>query len=95
MGNICTSGQLVLNLLVVSIGGDQQVDHTTGIFHTHVPSRQNIVHMYIKFMTGTEVLGIRSKTCTLKLLRNIYGGHSTSRVWVRYINTGLTNIGFK
>ena len=51
--------------------------------------------MYMKLPRGIEIPGMDNKTHALKLLKNLYGGRAAGRIWVQYLTTGLSNIGYK
>ena len=51
--------------------------------------------MYMKLPRGIEVPGMNNDTHALKLLKNLYGGRAAGRIWVQYLTTGLSNIGYK
>jgi len=59
------------------------------------PQAEPECEMYMRFPRGIHIPGMDNNSHALKLLRNLYGGKAASRIWVRYLSTGLRNIGFK
>ena len=49
---------------------------------------------YMKLPPGVETTQGNGDTHVLKLLRNIYGGKNSGRIWNSYLVEGLRNIGF-
>ena len=50
--------------------------------------------MYMNLPKRIRIPGYSNATHALKLLRNLYGGRSASRIWIKYLTTGLKNMGF-
>ena len=51
--------------------------------------------LYLKLPQGYRRNGITRKTHALKLLRNVYGQKQAGRVWNKYMDLGMREIGFK
>ena len=51
--------------------------------------------LYMRLPQGYKHNGITRKTHALKLLRNVYGQKQARRVWNKYMDQGLREIGFK
>ena len=51
--------------------------------------------LYMRLPQGYKRNGITRKTHALKLLRNIYGQKQAGRVWNKYMDHGMREIGFK
>ena len=53
------------------------------------------IPLYMRLPQGYKRKGISRKTHTLKLLRNVYGQKQAGRVWNKYMDQGMREIGFK
>ena len=51
--------------------------------------------LYMQLPQGYQRKGISRRTHALKLLRNVYGQKQAGRVWNRYMDQGMREIGFK
>ena len=50
--------------------------------------------LYMKLPQGYKRNGITRKTYALKLLRNVYGQKQAGRVWNKFMDQGMREIGF-
>ena len=50
--------------------------------------------LYMRLPQGYRCDGVSRKTHALKLLRNVYGQKQTGRVWNKYMDQGMKEIGF-
>ena len=50
--------------------------------------------LYMQLPQGYQRCGMTRKTHALKLIRNVYGPKQAGRVWNKYIDKGMKNIGF-
>ena len=91
LGNLRTSSELADIKIVFYPFNTKRVAQQTDGFCTGLPSyasRSAIVYALPK--------GIRSEdTHVLKLTKNIYGQKQAGRVWNKYLDEGLSEIGFK
>ena len=51
--------------------------------------------LYMRLPQGYKHEGISRKTHALKLVRNVYGQKQAGRVWNKYMDQGMKEIGFK
>ena len=51
--------------------------------------------LYMRLPQGCKREGTTRKTNALKLVRNIYGQKQAGRVWNKYMDQGMKEIGFK
>ena len=51
--------------------------------------------LYMRLLQGYRRNGITRKTHALKLLRNVYGQKQAGRIWNKYMDLGMQEIGFK
>ena len=60
--------------------------------YPHVPAE---VRLYMNFPKGYKFKeGLTTKTHVLKLIKNLYGQKQAGRVWNKYLQEGLSKIGF-
>ena len=50
--------------------------------------------LYMRLPQGYQRHGMTRKTHALKLIRNVYGQNQAGRVWNKYMDQGMKNIGF-
>ena len=81
--------RLLLSQAIMHNWHTRQVD-----FVLAYPQAKPECEMFMKLPKGIDIPGYSNKTHALKLLRNLYGGRAASRIWIKYLTTGLTNMGF-
>ena len=50
--------------------------------------------LYMRLLQGYQCKGMSRKTHALKLIRNVYGQKQAGRVWNKYMDKGMKDIGF-
>ena len=81
--------RLLLSQALLNNWHTRQVD-----FVIAYPQAEPECEMYMKLPKGIAIPGLSNETHTLKLLQNLYGGKAARRIWIQYLTTGLTNMGF-
>jgi hypothetical protein len=59
------------------------------------PQADTESEQYMDMPKGFNVGGKHRSSHVLKLLKNIYGGRASSRIWVEHLRKGLEGMGFK
>ena len=96
LGNLHTSSELA-NIKIVFCPFNTKGWHSKQmdfvLAYPHAPAE---VPLYMCFPKGYEFKdGISEDTHVLKLTKNIYGQKQAGRVWNKYLDEGLGEIGFK
>ena len=85
--------QTVLFFLILSIllgWQSRQLD-----FVMAYPQAPAEMPLYMRLLQGYKRNGITRKTHALRLLRNVYGQKQAGRVWNKFMDQGMREIGFK
>ena len=96
LGNLHTSSELANIKIVFYPFNTKRVAQQTDGFCTGIPHAPAEVPLYMRFPKWYEFKdGISEDTHVLKLTKNIYGQNQAGRVWNKYLEEGLGEIGFK
>jgi hypothetical protein len=96
LGNLCPSGSMDISTrmcLLLSILQDWHTRQPTRLC-ARFPQAEVESEQYMDMPKGFDVGGKHRSSHVLKLLKNIYGGRASSRIWVEHLRKGLEGMGF-